>query len=236
MLVENPLYIKDCYLKEWDATVAKADGKYIVLENTAFYPNSGGQPWDEGVMVRDGAEFRVVFAGKFGGAISHEVDKEGLKAGDRVHCKLDWERRYMLMRYHTCAHIVSKVIRDDTGAMVTGNQLSLEKGRIDFSVEEFDKERLASYEQKVNEIISRNLEVRKYFLPREEALKIPELFSLRDKLPPETKELRIVEIGDFDRSACGGTHLDNTSEIGTVKFTDFQNKGKNNRRVYFIVS
>ena len=235
--MEKPLYLQDCYLREWDATVTKADGKYIVLSSTAFYPNSGGQPWDEGAMIRDdGKEFRVVFTGKFGDAISHEVNQEGLRVGDKVHCSIDWQRRYLLMRYHTCAHIVSKVIRDDTGAQITGNQLSLEKGRIDFSIEEFDKEKLASYEQKVNEIIQQNLEVKKYFLPREEALRMPELFSLKDKLPPEVKEMRIVEIGNFDRSACGGTHLNNTNEIGTVRFTDFSNKGKNKRRVYFTLS
>lgn len=234
--MEKPLYMQDCYLKEWDATVTKAEGKYVVLDRTAFYPNSGGQPWDTGRMVRsDGTEFSVVFAGKFSGSISHEADKPGLKPGDRVHCTIDWERRYMLMRYHTAAHIVSKAIREETGATITGNQLATDKGRIDFDLDEFDKEKIMSYQEKVNSVISRNLSVKKYFLPRDQALQMPELFSLRDKLPPEVDEMRIVEIGDFDRSACGGTHLDNTSEIGRVTFTEISNKGKNNRRVYFTL-
>ena len=232
--MENPLYLQDCYMKEFDAEVMKADGKYIVLDNSAFYPNSGGQPWDEGTITRDdGTEFKVVFVGKFSGAISHEVDKEGLQSGDSVHCRIDWERRYKLMRYHTCAHIVSKIIRDATGAKITGNQLALDKGRIDFDLEQFDKDEIMSYEAKINEVIQKNLEVKKYFLPRDEALEMPELFSLKNVLPPDVQELRIVEIGDFDKSACAGTHLNNTSEIGSVKFTEISNKGKNNRRVYF---
>ncbi len=235
--MDTPLYLQDCYLKEWDAEVIKADGKYIVLDNTAFYPKSGGQPWDEGVMVRvnDGKEFRVVYVGKFGENISHETDSEGLQAGDKVHCKIDWERRYKLMRYHTAAHIVSKVIREATGAKITGNQLALDKGRIDFDLEEFNRDEIMSYEEKVNDVIQKNLEVKKYFLPREEAFKMPELFSLKNVLPPDVEQLRIVEIVGFDKSACGGTHVDHTREIGSVKFTDAINKGKNNRRVYFTI-
>lgn len=236
--MENPLYLQDCYMKEFDAEITKADNKYIVLNNTAFYPNSGGQHWDDGVMIResDSKEFKVVFVGKFGDNISHEVDQEGLQVGDKVHCKIDWERRYKFMRYHTCAHIVSKIIRDATGAKITGNQLALEKGRIDFDLEELDREAIMSYETNVNEVIQKNLEVKKYFMPRDEALQMPELFSLKNVLPPNVEELRIVEIVGFERAACGGTHVNNTSEIGTVKFTEIANKGKNNRRVYFTVS
>jgi misacylated tRNA(Ala) deacylase len=234
----DALYLKDCYLKEFDAQVTSAKGKYIVLDQTAFYPNSGGQPWDEGVMIRDsdGKVFRVVFVGKFEGSLSHELDSEGLRTGDSVHCKINWDRRYKLMRYHTAAHIVSKVIREATGAKITGNQLATDKGRIDFDVEQFDKEALSKYEAKVNDIIRKDLEVRKYFLPKAEAFKMEELFSLKNVLPPEVEELRIVEIVGFDKSACGGTHLNRTSEIGKIKFTEVSNKGKNNRRVYFTLS
>jgi Ser-tRNA(Ala) deacylase AlaX len=234
----QPLYLKDCYLKEWDARVENTKGKYIILDQTAFYPNSGGQPWDEGFMTResDGKALRVVFAGKFEGAISHEVDAEGLRTGDTVHCKINWDRRYAHMRYHTAAHIVSKVIRDAKDAKVTGNQLATDKGRIDFDVEQFDKEALAKYEAKANDIIRKDLEVRKYFLPRADALRMEELFSLKNVLPPEVEELRIVEIVGFDRSACAGTHIDRTGEIGKIRFTEVSNKGKNNRRVYFTIS
>ena len=92
------LYMNDSYLKKWDAKIVSVkDDKYIVLDKTAFYPNGGGQPWDEGMISRNNDQFRVVYVGKFSGEISHEVDKAGLKVGDIVSCELDWERRYTYM-------------------------------------------------------------------------------------------------------------------------------------------
>ncbi|MBC8501112.1 MAG: alanyl-tRNA editing protein [DPANN group archaeon] len=228
------LYLDDSYLKEFDATVTKVDGgKYTVLDNTAFYPNSGGQPWDEGVMKRDGEEFKVAFVGKFGDNISHEVDKEGLKVGDKVHCVIDWERRYKLMRMHTSAHIVSTLIHNKTGALISGNQLGIDKTRIDFNLEDYDRDKMVEYLKEANEIIKKNIEVKSYYLPREEAMKIPSVVKLAGALPPAIDTLRIVEIGDFDTQADGGTHVKNTSEIGDLEFLKAENKGKNNRRIYY---
>ena len=93
------LYLEDSYLKECDATATSVkDDKYVVLDQTIFYPKGGGQPWDTGKIIRGLDEFNVVYVGKFEGEISHEVDKPGLKEGDKVHCVLDWDRRYKLMR------------------------------------------------------------------------------------------------------------------------------------------
>ncbi|NQU98465.1 alanyl-tRNA editing protein [Candidatus Woesearchaeota archaeon] len=231
----DALYLDDSYLKEFDASVKKANGKFIVLDNTGFYPNSGGQPWDEGVMKTDNDEFKVVFVGKFGDDISHEVDKEGLKDGDKVHCVIDWERRYKLMRMHTSAHIVSTLIHNETGALISGNQLGLDKTRIDFSLEDYDREKMVEYIKQANDVIKKNLEVKWYFLPREEALSIPSVVKLAGALPPAIDTLRIVEIGDFDTQADGGTHVKNTSEIGELEFLKADNKGKNNRRVYYKI-
>lgn len=238
--MEQALYLKDCYLKEFDATVTSVkDDKYVVLDRTAFYPTSGGQPHDTGSLFRAGRageEFPVVYVGKFGGQISHEVSKPGLQPGDKVVGKIDWERRYVLMRYHTAAHVLFEVIHKRTGAKATGNQLELDKGRIDFDLENFSKDDLGVYEQEANEVIAKALPVKKYFLEREEAFRNPELFSLKNVLPPDVKELRIVEITGFDTKACGGTHLDNTKEIGHLKITRQDNKGKDNRRIYFVLN
>ena len=93
--MKNPLYLKDCYLKEWDTQVKSVSkGKFIVLEDTAFYPNMGGQPNDTGKMIASGKEYKVVYVGKFGENISHEVEGEGLKQGDKVHC---YGRRWWLI-------------------------------------------------------------------------------------------------------------------------------------------
>lgn len=236
--MEQALYLNDSYMKEFEAGVVSVkDEKYIVLDKTAFYPASGGQPYDTGTIIRksDNKEFKIVYAGKFSGQISHEVSEPGLQQGDAITGKIDWERRYKLMRHHTAAHIVSQVIHKDTGALITGNQLDLEKSRIDFNVENFNREIASNYVQKANEVIKRNLEVKFYTLPREEVDKREELLKLAKGLPPQIKKVRIVEIGDFDKQADGGTHVKNTSEIGEIEFIKCDNKGANNRRIYFKI-
>jgi misacylated tRNA(Ala) deacylase len=233
-LSAEALYLQDGYKKEFDATVTKAEKRSIVIDKTLFYPASGGQPSDTGVIVaEDGAEYNVVHVSKSHGAISHEVDKEGLKEGDKVHGRIDWDRRYRLMRYHTAAHLLSEVIYKETGARITGNQLDLDKGRIDFDLKHFDREKLKSYADLTNETIHKKIPVSMYFQDREEAFKDPELFSLKNALPPEVKDLRIVNIEGFDKKACGGTHVRNIGEIGRIEIIGAENKGKNNRRVYF---
>ena len=233
------LYMDDNYLKEFEAVVESIkDGKYVVLSQTAFYPSSGGQPNDAGAMVResDKTEFKVVFVGKFDGAISHEVQNpEGaeLKKGDRVKCTIDWDRRYKFMRSHTACHVLSAIFHNESGALITGNQIDLEKCRIDFSLENFDREKISEYISKANEALKRNLQIEISSMPREEALKIPSIVKLANALPPAVKELRIVKIGDIDMQADGGTHVRNTSEVGQIELVSAENKGKNNRKVYF---
>ena len=232
------LYMKDSYLKEFEAAVSKVtDGKYVVLDQTAFYPNSGGQPYDTGKLTRisDGAVFTVVYVGKFGEDISHEVTSEGneLKAGDVVRGEIDWERRYKLMRYHTAAHIISGLIHEKTGALITGNQLDLEKSRIDFSLEDYDPSQFSGFIKEASEKAASGAEVKLIFLTKEEAEKEETLSKLAMGLPPSIKEIRLVEIVGIDRQADGGTHVKNTSEIGEIELVKCDNKGKNNRRVYF---
>jgi len=230
------LYMVDCYLREFDAKVVEANGKYIALDNTAFYPNSGGQPNDLGKLVSNGVEYKIVYVAKVGDKISHEIDKEGIKVGDNVHGILDWQRRHTLMRMHTAAHLLSAIVHKETGGLITGNQLGVDQSRIDFSLETFDKEKVLEYIKKTNELIARNLPVRTYFLKRDEAMKIPDVVKLANALPPDAEELRIVDIGGVDVQADGGTHVLNTSEIGTIETVKTENKGKNNRRVYYTLS
>jgi len=232
------LYLKDSYLKEWEATVESvSDGKFVVLNKTAFYPSSGGQPSDEGVMINEqGEEFKVVYVGKFSGNISHEVEKQGLKIGDKVKCKIDWKRRYTLMKLHTATHILSEVLYKEANALITGGQMNLDKSRMDFSLENYDLEKVKSYVDKVNEIIEKNLKVSIEFLSSEEAIKLPKLSKLAKGIPESLETVRIVSIGDFDIQADGGTHVHSTSEIGKIEFIRCDNKGKNNRRVYYKLS
>jgi misacylated tRNA(Ala) deacylase len=230
------LYLEDSYLRECDATVVSVkDGKYVVLDQTIFYPKGGGQPWDTGKVLRGDEAYNVVYVGKFSGEISHEVDRSGLKERDKVHCVLDWERRYKLMRSHTAAHLFASLLCTGTGALVTGNQLEQDKIRFDFSLDEFDPEILKKYVDKSNGLFREDIPVKWYELPREEALKIPGVIKMADAFPPDIPRLRIVEIVGVDRQADGGTHVRNLKEVGQIKVLKTENKGKQNRRIYFAL-
>ncbi len=232
------LYLTNSYLKEWEAEVVEINnGKFVVLDKTAFYPNSGGQPHDEGIILResDGIEFRVIYVGKFNDKVSHELDKEGLKVGDKVKCVIDWNRRYQLMKSHTATHVLSEVIFREANALVTGGQLGLDKCRMDFSINNYDLEKIKKYVEEANEIIKKDLSVSVEFLPREEAMKISQVSKLAKGLPESIKEVRIVNIGDFDVQGDGGTHINSTSEIEKIEFIKCDNRGKNNRRIYYKV-
>jgi len=236
VLLTKALYLEDSYLKECDATVVKVtQGRYVVLDQTIFYPKGGGQPHDTGKMIRDNEVFNVIYVGKFDGEISHEVDREGLKEGDRVRCILDWERRYKFMRSHTAAHLFASLICNETGALVTGNQIEEDKIRFDFSLEKMDREMIVEYVNKVNEILKRDIPVKWYELPREEALKIPGVVKMAEAFPPDIPFLRIVEIVGIDKQADGGTHVRNLREVGQIRLLKVESKGRLNKRVYFTL-
>ncbi|MFH1174860.1 MAG: alanyl-tRNA editing protein AlaXM [archaeon] len=234
--MEDLLYIQHPYDKEFDATVVNIiDGKKIVLDRTLFYPEGGGQPFDTGTLECDGKKFAVVAVKKREGKAVHEVDAEGLHTGDYVHGSIDWERRYKFMRMHTASHLLSILIHNETGAEITGNQLGLDKSRVDFSLEQFDRNFMSSFEEKANAIIAQHVPVRSDVMPREEAMQIPDIFRLRKAFPDHIQQLRIVTIDGLDQQACGGTHLQDLSEIGSIKILDLENKGKERRRMYFTI-
>jgi len=229
----DALYLNDCYLKEFEATVEDvADDRFVILDKTAFYPNAGGQPNDLGVLIRDGREYPVVHVRKTDDQVSHEIADPGLMAGDKVTGRIDWDRRYLFMRSHTACHVLSAVINKETGALITGNQIGEAKTRVDFSLTDFDRSQIKSFEEKTNEIIDQEIPVEIKILPAKEALKMPSIVKLKMDLP-EMEEIRIIDIVGFDEQACGGTHVRNTGEIGRIEVVKAENKGKNNRRIYF---
>jgi len=235
-MVTYALYLKDSYLRECDAAVVSVkDGKYVVLDQTIFYPRGGGQPYDTGQIVKGKENYDVVYVGKFSGEISHEVDQSGLNTGDKVRCILNWERRYKLMRSHTAAHLFAALLCEGTGALVTGNQLEEDKVRFDFNLEEYDPKIITTYLEKANNLLKKGIPVKSFELPTEEALKIPGIIKMAEALPPNIPNLRIVEIVGVDKQADGGTHVKNLKEVGQIRLLKTQNKGKNNRRVYFAL-
>lgn len=226
----------DSYLKSWNAKVVSVtDNKYIILDNTAFYPKGGGQPWDEGFITRNDEKFKVVYVGKFSGKISHEVDKPGLKEGDEVSCEIDWQRRYAFMRMHTASHLISNILYNRANAKITGNQIEMDKTRMDFSMQDYSPEKLRDFVEEANKIIQQNLPITIDYKSREEVMGKPELARLAMGLPEKIKEYRIVRIGDIDEQVDGGTHIKSLKEIGEIEVIKTVNKGKDNRRIYFIL-
>lgn len=226
------LYWSDAYMREFEATVEAIDANRLVLDRSAFCPRGGGLVSDTGMI--EGVKVLEVL--KEGEKIIHMLSQPiGPTANGKVQGAIDWDRRHRIMRMHTAAHILSSVVNRETGALITGNQISPQESRVDFNLGEFDKEKMASYLEQVNEAVSRNIAVESFFMKREEALAVPGFVKLANAMPPALEVLRIVKIGDVDTQADGGVHVKNTAEIGTVVGLRTENKGKNNRRLYFTV-
>jgi Ser-tRNA(Ala) deacylase AlaX len=227
------LYWEDAYVKEFDATVTAVDGNQVVLDQTAFQVRGGGLVPDAGTL--NGA--KVVDVVKKGeDEIAHVLEAPSTwTAGTAIHGVIDWDRRHRIMRMHTSAHLLSVIFNKETGALITGNQIDPDRSRIDFSLEDFDRERMVSYCGKANEAIAKNPPVKTYFMKREEALQIPGITKLASVMPPDAKELRIVEIEGIDLQADGGVHVKSLGEIGKIEPVKFENKGKSNRRLYYTI-
>jgi Ser-tRNA(Ala) deacylase AlaX len=237
-IMGEALYLEDSYLRECDSVVAAVMGNLVALDRTIFYPRGGGQPSDCGKLVlADGSEYRVLSVVKKEGRVMHELDREPrFSAGEHVRCVIDWGRRYRLMRMHTAAHVLAAMMNRELGVLITGNQLEEGKARFDFSMESFDRAKFEEVVKKANDALSGGAELRAYSLPREEAMKIPGVVKLAGALPPSITELRIVEIPGIDVQADGGTHVRSLREVGRIEILKLENKGKDNRRIYFTLS
>jgi misacylated tRNA(Ala) deacylase len=231
------LYQTDSYLQNFEATVVAVDedNHGVVLDQTAFYPGGGGQPADQGTLSLGDAVYPVTRAKSIGGRIVHLIDGAGSlpATGVALHGQIDWTRRYQLMRTHTAMHILCGVVFRDYGALVTGGDMDPLKGRMDFEFETMQKELVQAIETAINEEVVKSHPVQIKILPREEAFQIPDLIRTKINLLPEgIQQVRVVEIVGLDLQADGGTHVRNTSEVGTIRVTDYKSKGKINKRIY----
>jgi Ser-tRNA(Ala) deacylase AlaX len=227
------LYWKDAYIKDFEARVESVEGNSVLLDQTAFYPRGGGLVSDTGLLEG----IRVVEVTKQDELITHVLEQPPLfRAGQVLHGKIDWERRYRIMKMHTTAHILSAIVHKETGALITGNQIAPDESRLDLSLEAFDRGKLSDYVGMANDVVKRAVDVKAYFMRREEALGTPGLVKLANAMPPSVEMLRIVQIGDVDTQADGGVHVANTREIGQIVIKSAENKGKSNRRLHFSVA
>ena len=234
------LYQEDSYLREFTARVVRLeDGVRLVLDRTAFHPRpSGGLSNDTGFIEARGCRARVVDVVMDGDVVVHILEGEcPLKPGDTVRGVIDWERRYRMMKLHTASHILAAVLYKQYGALVTGGMIEPEAARDDFDLSMVKdwKAALRWAVEETNRIIKKCLPVKVYWLPREEALKLPGLVKLADKAPPSVEKLRIVEIPGVDVQADGGPHVRNTCEIGGIKILRLESKGRRRRRIYYTL-
>lgn len=232
------LFQEDSYLREFKARVTQVLDMGVVLDQTAFNPVGGGLVSDTGVLEAGGRVYRVaeVRKDRETGSVVHYLDRvEGLSVGDEVRGVIDWERRYRIMRMHTGLHMLIAVLNRKTGVLVTGNQVKPDRSRVDVNLEKPDPQLVAEAFEEANRLLAEGRPVKVYFLPREEAMKIPGIVKLAKAMPPSIEVLRIVEIEGIDIQADGGPHVANTREVGRLVFLKLENKGKNNRRIYFTL-
>jgi misacylated tRNA(Ala) deacylase len=231
------LYLTDSYTQSFDAVITKLEYEKhgIILDQTCFYPGGGGQPSDTGILSIEKSDYTVKQITKMGSDIVHLLDKDVLlpEVKSSIHGQIDWERRYQLMRTHTAMHILCGVIFRDYGASVTGGSMDPLKGRMDFEFETMQKELVQTIQSAVNIEVANARPVRIAILPREEAFQIPDLIRTKINLLPEgINQVRVVEIVGLDIQADGGTHVNNTSEVGQIRIVDYKSKGKINKRIY----
>ena len=226
------LFRDDSYLQSCDACVVAVDARGIRLDRTVFYPMGGGQPGDSGVLrLPSGELIEIVdtIKGELPDEVIH-IPAQGSplpEPGTELLGEINWDRRYRLMRMHSCLHLLCSLV---PGA-VTGGQVSDGKGRLDFDVPGSSLEKVAIADR-LNALIAESREVGPRWITDEELAAKPELVRTMSVKPPSGMgRVRLTEISGVDLQPCGGTHVRNTAEIGPVAVTKIENKGKQNRRV-----
>ena len=230
-------------LRAVEPPAADGKGPLVLLDRTVFYPGGGGQPADHGeIRAPDGRTWQVVAARKVGEEIWHELEPGaepptpgelgGSGAAAIFTVDLDWGRRLRLMRTHTALHALCGVVWRDYRARVTGGNMEPGGGRMDFEFERMSGDLVGAIETTVNLELLRERDVRVNVLPREEAFAIPDLIRTKiNLLPAGIEQIRTIEIVGLDLQADGGTHVANTREVGTIRVTGYESKGRINKRI-----
>ena len=226
--ITSEIFRDDPYKKECEAKILDFGDNWIILDQTVFYAEGGGQLGDTGLIKAGQQEIQIENTIKENNLIKHIVNsKFDFEIGDNVTCIIDWDRRYKLMKMHTSLHLLCSLVN----AKVTGGSVGDGKGRLDFNLDfKPNKEEL---KDNLNDLIQGNHDITISWISAQELDKNPNLVKTMSVLPPRTNgSIRMVRIGDnIDYQPCGGTHVKNTSEIGLVEINKVENKGKLNKRV-----
>ncbi len=234
--MSKELFIEDAYLKECTATVTEiADRGRIILDQTIFYATGGGQPGDRGLLVWKGGATEITTTIKDRETGQHiHVPAEGQKTpnvGDTVTCHLDWDNRYLHMRMHSGLHLLCAVVP----CGVTGGKIGAQKSRLDFDIGDYqlDKEQISV---QLNALVDAAHDLGSSWISQQELDQNMDLVRTMSVQPPRgAGSIRLVAVGEsVDLQPCGGTHVKNTSEIGRLRVSKIENKGKRNRRVNIV--
>ena len=236
------LYLRDAYLTTFEATVTAVrdvDGvAAVALDRTAFYPTGGGQPHDAGVLAGlTVTDVRKQTADDGTEHVWHTVDGTALPAvGATVTGEVDWERRHRLMRTHTALHVLCGVIWNEWRVPVTGGNMEPLSARMDFEFDPVPEGFGPRIEELVNAELAADRPIEVMFLPRDTAVQDEDLIRTKVNMIPESvREIRVVDIVGLDKQADGGTHVRSTAEVGRIRVTKLENKGKGNKRVRLVV-
>jgi misacylated tRNA(Ala) deacylase len=226
----------NAYAADCQATVVSAGPEGVVLDRTVFYPTGGGQPGDSGALVaEDGTEITVTAARKGDGpdGVLHTIPEGATlpAVGSTVTAKIDWQRRHKHMRMHTTMHLLCSMIHHG----VTGGQVGAEKSRLDFDSGDhtYDKEELTA---QLNALVEADHPVTQSWIDEAELDANPDMVRTLSVQPPRgAGRIRLMAVGDgVDLQPCGGTHVARTGEIGKVRISKIENKGKRNRRIHIV--
>ncbi|HEY3142431.1 MAG TPA: alanyl-tRNA editing protein [Acidimicrobiales bacterium] len=237
------LYLRDAYQRICEATVMdldeNADAVRVSLDRTVFYATGGGQPYDTGTLRWDGGSATVSEVRKDGSQMWHTlevVDGSAPKPTTSVTAEVDWDRRHALMRTHSALHVLCGVIWNEWGVPVTGGNMEPLAARMDFELDPTPEGFGARVEELVAAEIAKDRPIEVSFIPRSEAVLDEALIRTKVNMVPESvAEIRIVDIVGLDKQADGGTHVHSTAEIGRVRVTKTESKGKGNKRVRIVV-
>ena len=222
------LYLRDAYLREFDATVVDVRDNAVALDRTAFYPTGGGQPHDAGSLD----DVAVTDVRKDGDLVWHTLAGDAPPTGATVHGVIDWERRHQLMRTHSAMHVLCGVIWNEWGKAVTGGNMEPLEARMDFEFDPLPEGFGARVQELVNGEIAADRPIEVSFLPRGTAVADADLIRTKVNLIPESvQEIRVVDIVGLDKQADGGTHVRSTAEIGRFEVVKTESKGKGNKRL-----
>ena len=227
------LELDDQTLREWDAAVLAAGPDGIVLDRSAFYPGGGGQPPDQGVLLWGGVQTRIVGARKGDDLYLLPAEGDPLPpAGTEVRGALEDERRTALMRTHSGLHILCGVVFRDFGALVTGGNMEPLSARMDFNLPELPDGFRGTVEAAINAEVAADRRIDVRVMPRDEAFALPDIIRTATNLvPPDVKDVRVVDIVGLDQQADGGTHVASTAQVGRIEITKIESKGKGFRRL-----